>query len=166
MKRKLHTYILALLAVGSLSLGACSKDDDGGGGSGGSGGGGGTGKTNNLEATIDSKAFNYSSMVATYEASTGFLDVTAYDKDQVTTVSLYIDLNGPTTQTIGSDAFGNVQVSSTTEGLYQGTSGMLTITSNNKTAKTVEGTFEFQAVNSNQASINITGGKFYVDYSK
>lgn len=161
MKMKISTYLLAFTLMGSVSLfSSCSKDDDNGGSS-----SGGNTKANSMTATIGTKILDPAAApTVVYEAGTGNLNITVNDKDQVTTLAIYFSVNEGNSLTFGNNAFGNAQTSNTTEGLYTAAGGSLTLTTNDKTNRIVEGTFNFSAQNVNQANLDITNGKFYIKY--
>ena len=161
MKRYSTTLFFALLAVGSMTLfSSCSKDNDD------NGGGGNKPKANSVSATVGGKALNTATIIADYDAADGILDITANSSDQVTVVSLNFDINGASTQSISvsGPAYGFAQTSATTQGLYAGETGSIVLTNNDKNAGTVEGTFSFTGRNSENATVNVENGTFYIKY--
>lgn len=165
MKTKMNTYLLTFALLGSAFMfNSCEKGDDTG-----NTGGVTPPKTNSVSAQIGSKILEPSGLpLVNFESGTGTLDFTVYDKDQVHTLAIYLDVNGGNGQSFasGGTAFANVQTSSTTEGLYTSDGGSLTLTTNDKTNRIVEGTFSFSAknINSPPDNINVSGGKFYIKY--
>jgi hypothetical protein len=158
MKRHFTQFILAVVAIGSIGLGSCNKSEDD------PAGGGGT-KSNSMTATLGSKALNTETIIAEYDQN-GYIDITANDKDQATAVSINFDVNGASTQTVGGTFYPAVQLSPTIEGLYIGETGTITLTTNDKAAGIVQGTFSFNCRNSENKTIQVTGGTFYVKYNK
>jgi hypothetical protein len=159
MKTKMNTYLLTFALLGSaLVLNSCGKEDDPDNTGGGP-------KANYVQATIGTKAIDpVGAPIVNFD--NGTLDFTVLDKDQVTTLAVYVDINGANTQSFagGSSAFANVQISSTTEGLYTADGGSITMTTNDKANRIVEGTFAFSAKNTNSQNIDVSNGKFYLKY--
>lgn len=158
MKIKFTTLLLAFAMISSTALlSSCGKDDDNGGTG---GGGGSTPKANSMTATIGTKILDPAQEpIVSFDA--GSLSITANDKDQSTTLALYVDVNGSNSQPIGSVAFGNVQIGGD---LYTGDGGTVKLTTNDKSNRIIEGTFTFSAKNSQQANIDVSGGSFYIKY--
>jgi len=159
MKTKFTTLLLAIAMIGSTALlNSCKKDEDTGSNS----GGGSTAKANSVSATIGTKILDPAGEpVVSYDGSNGSLSITSNDKDQSTTLAIYFSVNDGNTQPIGNTAFGNVQVGGD---LYTADGGTITLTTNDKANRIVEGTFVFSAKNSQQANLDVSGGKFYVKY--
>ncbi|HCS19537.1 MAG TPA: hypothetical protein DIW47_03055 [Bacteroidetes bacterium] len=158
MKTKINSLILAFALVGSVALlNSCNKDDEDPGTD--------QPKTNFVSATIGTKAIDPAGApIVNFTGST--LDFTVNDKDQVTTLAIYVDVNSTNTQSFsgGGTAFANVQVSNTTEGLYTADGGSIILTTNDKANRIVEGTFAFSAKNTNMQNIDVSNGKFYIKY--
>ncbi|MDX5321177.1 MAG: hypothetical protein LPK49_08935 [Bacteroidota bacterium] len=161
MKTKISTFLLAAVLLGSTALfSSCGKEEEPG-----TGGGGSTPKANSLTATIGTKILDpVAAPTVVYEAGTGNLNITVNDKDQVTTLAIYFNVNQGNSLTFGSTAFGNVQTSATSEGLYTADGGTITLTTNDKANRIAEGTFSFSAKNLQQANVDVSNGKFYVKY--
>lgn len=160
MKTKFTTLLLALAMVGStVLLNSCKKDDD----TGGTSGGGGTNTTpNSMTGVIGTKILDPAGLpVFTYESSNGSLSITTNDKDQSTTLAIYLNVNSGNDQAIGSAAFGNVQIGGD---LYTADAGSIKLTTNDKTNRIIAGTFSFSSKNSQQANIDVSNGKFYIKY--
>lgn len=159
MKIKLNHYLFAFaLTCMSLGLGSCSKSEDEGGDD--------TPKANFVEVTVDGKKFDpVGAPLFSFDATSGSFDVSIKDNDQVSALALYFNVNAGNTQSFGSgDCYGNVQLSTFNDGLYTATNGTLTLTTNDKSARIVAGTFSFTATNTEMETISVTGGKFYVKY--
>lgn len=158
MKTKFNSFLLAFALIGSVfTLNSCNPDGDDPGTN--------QPKTNFVSATIGTKAIDPAGApIVNFTGST--LDFTINDKDQVTTLAIYVDVNAANTQSFasGGTAFANVQISSTTEGLYTADGGNITLTTNDKANRIVEGTFVFSAKNSNFQNIDVSNGKFYIKY--
>lgn len=160
MKTKINTYLLAFVLLGStLALNSCKKDEDPDDGN-------NPPKTNSVSAVIGTEALDPAAApIINFESGTGTLNFTVNDKDQVTTLAIYLNVNGPNTQSfVGGDAYGHVQTSTATEGLYEADGGTLTLTTNDKTSRIVEGTFVFSAKNINKENLEVSNGKFYLKY--
>lgn len=158
MKTKIHSFLLAFALVGSMVvLNSCGNDDDDNPTT--------PPKTNFVSATIGTKALDPAS-APLVNFDNGTLDFTVLDKDQVTTLAIYLDVNGPNSQSFsdGMYAFANVQTSGTTKGLYTADGGSITLTTNDKTNRIVEGTFVFSAKNEDMQNIDVSNGKFYIKY--
>lgn len=158
MKTKINSFLLAFALLGSVVvLNSCNKDEDDPGTN--------QPKTNFVSATIGTKAIDPAGApIVNFSGST--LDFTINDKDQVTTLAIYVDVNGANSQSFagGGTAFANVQTSSTTEGLYTADGGTITLTTNDKANRIAEGTFAFSAKNTNFQNIDVSNGKFYIKY--
>lgn len=159
MKIKLNHYLFAFaLTCMSLGLGSCSKTEDEGGSD--------TPKANFVEVTVNGKKFDpVGAPIFSFDAGTGNFDVSIKDNDQVSVLAIYFNVNGGETQNFGTgDCYGNIQTSTFNDGLYTATNGTLTLTTNDKSARIVAGTFSFTAINSEMETANVTDGKFYVKY--
>lgn len=165
MTTKISTHLIALVLLSStLLLNSCGKDGDDPKNDGGDPI---VPKTNFVEAVIGTDPIDPSGLPEIdYEASTTSLEFAVFDKNQVTSLSIYIDISGPSTQSFGPNgtAFANVQTSSTTQGLYSSDGGTIVLTTNDKTNRIVEGTFNFSAKNTDNFNIDVSGGKFYIKY--
>ncbi|MBI1222621.1 MAG: hypothetical protein GC180_08465 [Bacteroidetes bacterium] len=161
MKMKISTLLLAFALLGSSAmLSSCKKNDDNNGSNSNT-----PAKDNSLTAIIGTKIVDPSGLpTISYEADKGILTATVYDKDQVTTLALTMQLDQGNTLAFGSTAFGNVQTSSNTDGLYEAVDGNVNLSTNDRTNRIAEGTFSFSAQNLNSAKINVTSGKFYIKY--
>jgi len=160
MKTKFTTLLLALAMVGSsVMLNSCKKDDDP---AGGGGGGSTTPKTNSIAATIGTDALDPATApIVSFDGSNGSMSITSNDKDQSTTLAIYFSINGGNSQSIGGTAFANVQSGGK---LYTADGGTITLTTNDKSNRIVEGTFVFSAKDTQQFNIDVSGGSFYIKY--
>ncbi len=161
MKTKFTTLLLALTMVGStVLLNSCKKDDDTGSSSGG--GGGTSPQENSIAATIGTHVLDPAGLpIVAFDASNGSLSITSNDKDQSTTLALYISVDGANEQQIGGTAFASVQVGGK---LYDADGGKVTLTTNDKTNRIVAGKFVFSAKDSQQFNIDVSDGSFYIKY--
>jgi hypothetical protein len=160
MNKRLTSILFIIVLLGAtIGLASCTKKEDNGGGK-------PAVTPNSMEATVGGRKFEPTGPpIVTYNSTTGNIDVTMNDKDQVSAVAIYFSTNDGNTQTFGTgNCFGNAQTSSQNDGLYTATNGTLTLTTNDKAGRIAAGTFSFNAVNVNSQTTSVSGGKFYVKY--
>lgn len=158
--KKTFTFILSVLVIGaSLSLTSCSKDDDDSSGS------GSTPKTESISFKLNGADFKVGTFVQDYDETSKYVELTANGDDQVTVLSMYLATtrgnNLDVTEPL--DVSVNLQISGD---LYSGSTGAVTISSIDKTNRTIEGTFSFDVSDGKQTptTFSITEGKFYATY--
>ncbi|TNE80672.1 MAG: hypothetical protein EP332_06560 [Bacteroidetes bacterium] len=157
MKKNI-TLLMSILFVGLFTFSSCSKDDD-------PSTGGTTAKTEAISFKLNGSDFSVGTFNQDLDEISNFIELTANGSDQVTVLSLFLDVNGD----------GNLDVTDPLEAsvtlqiggnLYVGKSGSVIITSNDKAARTMEGTFSFVTTDNAQTptDFTISEGKFYAKY--
>jgi len=167
MKTK-FTLLFSMLMIGSaVILSSCGKDDDPSTG----GGGGDNTPIETISFEIDGAAFDLGSFTQDFESSTGYLSLLASSNNQTTQLSIVLSTNDGDNLTVGniSEVSIALQEGSNAEQLFEGKSGSITLTKNNKSGKIIEGTFTATLSNENAnpttvETRQITNGKFYATY--
>lgn len=149
---------MAFLLVGVFTFSSCGKDDE-------PTTGGTTAKTEAISFKLNGSAFSVGTYSQDFDETSKFIELTANGSDQVTVLSLFLDVNGD----------GNLDVTNPLEAsvtlqigqdLYVGKSGSVVITGNDKANRTIEGTFSFVTTDNAQTptDFTISEGKFYAKY--
>ncbi len=160
MKKNI-TLLMAFLLVGVFTFSSCGKEDDPEPDNGNNP----TPKTESISFKLNGSAFSVGNFVQSFDELTKFVELTANGSDQVTTLSMFLDVNGD----------GNLDVTDPNEAsvilqigsdLYEAKSGSVVITANDKAARTIEGTFNFVTSDNAQTptDFTISEGKFYAKY--
>ncbi len=158
--RKLTLFSLFLATMSLAMLSSCSDDDSG---SAGSGNNNNNTQKNFLEAKINGTDFSQGTLSIDFDETSKFLEVTANSSDQVTIISLFMNVNGDDSLSVSdiNEVSAQLQIG---PDLYQGEAGSIVITKNDKTGRILEGTFNYTARNLSNDTKEITAGKFSAKY--
>lgn len=158
MKKNI-TLLLSILFVGVFTFSSCSKDDEPGTG------GGGTTKTEAISFKLNGTDFSVGTFVQDFDETSKFIELTANGSDQVTVLSMFLDVNGDGNLDVTDPLEASITLQIGSD-LYVGKSGSVVITGNDKTNRTIEGTFSFVTTDNAQTptDFTISEGKFYAKY--
>lgn len=159
-------YALAFAMV-LFTVSGCSKDSETNDNPAGGGGGSNTNQTVFLDANVNGAVFAKGAVPGVGFDSSLNMVTMIYNSPGSgdTTLSISFNISGANSLTVGGNftpAF--IIKSKGINGFHVPMSGFMNITSNDKTKKTVGGTFEFSSKSNDNKTVSVTGGKFWVKY--